>query len=70
MAISTDGVGYKFLPPVIRHDPNATSGTAADTSRSSMARTANVPVVVPSVPTPDTTVEHTAAGAHLLRIMV
>ncbi len=70
MAINTDGVGYKFLPPVIRHDPNATSGTAADTSHASTTGKTSAPVAVPAVPTPDTTVEHATAGTHLLRVMV
>lgn len=70
MAISTVGSGYKFLPPVIRPDPDAASGTPADMSRTNAAGTVAVPNAAPAVPAADSTVEHTNTGKHLLRIVV
>ena len=70
MAVSSTGIGYQFLPPVIRQDPNATSGASADTSRTSTTGTATVPAAVPVVSAPDATVEHANTGKHLLRITV
>lgn len=70
MAVNSTGIGYQFLPPVIRPDPNATSGSSADTSRTSTTGTASAPVAAPAVSASDTTVEHANTGKHLLRITV
>ncbi len=70
MAISTVGVGYQFLPPVIRPDPNATSGTSPDTSRAGTAGTAPVQSADVAAPAPEATVTQGSTGKHLLRIVV
>lgn len=73
MAISTVGGGYRFLPPVIRPDPEAESGTSADTSRAGATRVANAPVVAPAtpaVPAPDKDAGQAETARHLLRIVV
>ncbi len=70
MAISTVGVGYKFLPPIIRPDTDAASGKPADTSRGGTTGTTAVPNAAPAVSAADSSVEHANTGKHLLRIVV
>lgn len=68
MAISTIGSGYQFLPPVIRPDSNATSGTPADSSSTGTAATASLRIAAPAVPVHDDA-EGEGTGKHLLRIV-
>ena len=70
MAISSAGVGYQFLPPIIRADPNMMSGASADTSHASNTGTATVRVAAPATPAADTAANPVNTGKHLLRITV
>ncbi len=66
MAISTVGSGYQFLPPVIRRDPDAASGTPADTSRPAATATARA---ASDAPAQDAVAGQGMAGRHLLRVL-
>ena len=68
MAISTIGSGYQFLPPVIRTDANATSGTPADPSSTGTVAVASLRVAAPAAPVHDDA-EGEGTGKHLLRIV-
>ena len=67
MAISTVGGGYRFLPPVIRPDPEAASGTPPDSSHP--VATAAVQSAS-AVPAQDAAARQGSMGRHLLRVLV
>ena len=68
MAISSSGVGYKFLPPIILDNPNTMSGKSGGSTTGTAAVSGTTPA--PAIPAPDKAVEQASTGKHLLRITV